>query len=309
MINILFSAGDKHWSQYQAPLIQALDATGLTYVIATEFTPDAVDYIIYAPSSELQDFTPYTRCKAVLNLWAGVEQVVGNTTLTMPFARMVGGGLTEGMVEWVTGHVLRHHLGMDAHIVNPDLNWAPDVPPPASSRKIAILGLGTLGTACGQMLNQLGFDVHGWARRPKEVAGITAHHGNDGLTDTLRGAHFVVLLLPATPSTVCVLDADRLALLAKGSFVINPGRGPLIDDDALLSALDNGQLAHATLDVFRTEPLPKDSPYWSHPNVTVTPHIASETRADKAAEVIAENVLRGETGKPFLHLVDRDAGY
>jgi glyoxylate/hydroxypyruvate reductase A len=90
---------------------------------------------------------------------------------------------------------------------------------------------------------------------------------------------------------------------------VNPGRGPLIDDEALLAALDAGHVGHATLDVFRTEPLPPDHPYWAHPRVTVTPHIASETRPASAARVIAENIRRGEAGEPFLHLVDRDAGY
>jgi glyoxylate/hydroxypyruvate reductase A len=97
--------------------------------------------------------------------------------------------------------------------------------------------------------------------------------------------------------------------MPRGSFIINPGRGPLIDDDALLEALDSGQIAHATLDVFRVEPLPQAHPYWAHPNVTVTPHMAAETRAETCAEVVAENIRRNEAGEPLLHLVDRAAGY
>ena len=98
-------------------------------------------------------------------------------------------------------------------------------------------------------------------------------------------------------------------MLPRGAIILNPGRGPLIDDAALLSALDTGQVGHATLDVFRVEPLPADHAYWTHPKVTVTPHIASETRPDTASEVIAENIRRGEAGEPFLHLVDRTRGY
>ena len=115
--------------------------------------------------------------------------------------------------------------------------------------------------------------------------------------------------MPDTPATENTLNARTLALLPRGAFVINPGRGPLIDDSALLSALDTGQVAHATLDVFRIEPLPEAHPFWTHPGVTVTPHIASETRPGTASEVVAENIRRNEAGEPLLHLVDRSAGY
>mgnify|MGYP000079564256 CR=1 FL=1 len=133
--------------------------------------------------------------------------------------------------------------------------------------------------------------------------------GQEKLLAALRGAEIVVLLLPDTPDTVNVLDAEALGVLEHGAKVINPGRGPLIDDDALLAALDSGQVGGATLDVFRVEPLPAEHPYWAHPNVTVTPHIASETRADTASEVIAENIRRAEAGEPLLFVVDRAAGY
>jgi glyoxylate/hydroxypyruvate reductase A len=106
-----------------------------------------------------------------------------------------------------------------------------------------------------------------------------------------------------------LLDAKHLAMLPEGAVIINPGRGPLIDDAALLHALDSGRIGHATLDVFRVEPLPADHPFWTHPRVTVTPHIASETRPESASRVIAENIRRGEAGAPFMHLVNRDLGY
>jgi glyoxylate/hydroxypyruvate reductase A len=307
--HILFAAKPERWAEYEQPLRAALDATGLAYTLGTDLAPETVDYIVYAPNSTVQDFTPFTRARAVLNLWAGVEHVAPNPTLRIPLARMVGGGLTEGMVEWVVGHTLRHHLGMDAHIVNPAHDWTPVPPPLAAHRPVTILGLGTLGLACGQALAGLGFPVTGWARSPKDVAGITTHHGPSGLDAAMAGAQVVITLLPDTPATENTLNARTLALTAPGAFIINPGRGTLIDDDALLAALDSGQIGHATLDVFRTEPLPQSHPFWHHPHVTVTPHVASETRADLASQVIAENVARGAAGQPFLHLVDRAAGY
>ena len=309
MINILFSAGEARWDEYANPLRAALDPLGLEYRLATDLPPGEVDYIVYAPNGPVTDMTPYTRTKAVLGLWAGVEQIVSNPTLTQPLCRMVDGGLTEGMVEWVTGHVLRHHLGMDRHILGQDGVWREGAPPLARDRKVAILGLGALGAACAAPLVSLNFEVHGWSRSPKSLDGVTCHSGDEGLRAALSGADVVVLLLPDTPATENVLDAARLGLLAKGAVVINPGRGPLIDDDALLAALDSGHLGQATLDVFRVEPLPIDHPFWSHPKVTVTPHIASETRPGSASRVIAENIRRGEAGEPFLHLVDRAAGY
>ncbi|MEB8387807.1 glyoxylate/hydroxypyruvate reductase A [Rhodobacteraceae bacterium KMM 6894] len=307
--NVLFAALPPRWPQYEPHLRAALQAAGVDARIATDIPPEEVDYIVYAPNSGLTDFTPYTRCKAVLNLWAGVEDVVGNTTLTQPLARMVDHGLEQGMVEWVTGHTLRHHLGMDLHIHGQDGVWRKDAPPLASERPVTVMGMGELGTACARALAGLGFPVTGWSRSPKDIPGVTCLSGDDGLEHALETAQILILLLPLTPATENLLNADRLSRMPRGAFIVNPGRGPLIDDDALLDALDSGQIAHATLDVFRVEPLPVDHPYWAHPRVTVTPHIASETRASSASQVIAENIRRGEAGEPFLHLVDRTLGY
>ncbi|WP_225029065.1 2-hydroxyacid dehydrogenase [Xinfangfangia pollutisoli] len=311
MLTLLFAA-PATWPDYREILPRVLADAGLGARILTlddAYDPAQVDYILYAPSSPLQDFTPFTRAKAVLSLWAGVERIVGNPTLTQPLCRMVDPELTEGMVEWVTGHTLRHHLGMDRHIVNPGHVWDHRCPPLARDRKVAFLGLGALGLACAQALQQLNFTVSGWSRSEKQVPGLVTRHGAQGLAETLALAEILVLLLPKTAETENILNAESLALLPRGAVILNPGRGPLIDDAALLAALDSGQIAHATLDVFRVEPLPQDHPFWAHPQVTVTPHIAADTRPASAARVLAENIRRGEAGAPFLHLVDRAAGY
>jgi glyoxylate/hydroxypyruvate reductase A len=308
-VRVLFAGGDTRWADYEAPLTEALRAAGVAAELGTDFAPETVDYIVYAPHPELTDFTPYTRAKAVLGLWAGVENIVTNETLTQPLTRMVDRGLTEGMVEWVVAHVMRHHVGMDAHIVNPGHEWRPVTPPLAEKRPVTVLGLGELGTACARRLAALNFPVTGWARSRKQIEGITCLAGTEELPRALAGAQILVLLLPLTDATENLLNAERLAALPRGAVVLNPGRGPLIDDEALLAALDAGQIGHATLDTFRVEPLPEGHPYWAHPKVTVTPHIASETRPETAVEVIAENIRRGEAGEPLLYLVDRDAGY
>ncbi len=308
-LKILFSAGKKNWGQYKAPLEEAFASVSLDYDLRTSFASSEVDYIIYAPSSSLQDFSPYTSLKAVLNLWAGVEGVVFNKTLKVPLARMVDSGLTSGMVEWVTGHTLRHHLGIDKHIHGQDGVWRSYVPPLAKDRVVTILGLGTLGTACGKALRSLGFNVRGWSRRKKNVDGISCFYGNDQIDSSLTDANIVILLLPDTPLTQNILNHHTLNLTKRGAFVLNPGRGPLIDDNALIAALDSGQIEHATLDVFRTEPLPESHRYWSHRKVTVVPHKASETRPTSSSQVIAMNIKRAENGQELLHLVDRETGY
>lgn len=308
-LTILMAAGPGNWDRYRAPLEAALAKAGLQGTLVQEADPETVDYIVYAPSAALQDFTPYTRCKAVLSLWAGVERIVGNATLTQPLCRMVDPALTEGMVEWVVGHALRHHLGLDSYILNPNRVWNPECPPLARDRKVASLGIGALGEACARALKALNFNVEGWSRQPKSLPGLLTHHGREGLRAALAGADIVVTLLPRTPDTENTLNAETLGWTRPGAVILNPGRGALIDDDALLAALDAGQIGHATLDVFRVEPLPQDHPFWAHNRVTVTPHIAADTRPDTSAEVIVENIRRGEAGQPFANLVDRARGY
>lgn len=308
-LNLLFAGRADRWEAYSGPLRAACAARGLDVNVAPDIPAEQTDYIVYAPNGPVQDFSDFPRLRAVLNLWAGVEAVVGNPTLRVPLTRMVDHGLSRGMTEWVVGHTLRYHLGMDDHITRQDGVWSPRVPPLAEDRQVCVLGLGTLGTACARALAALGFAVTGWSRTPREVSGVTCLHGAGGLRLALASAEICILLLPDTPETENTLNAETLALMPHGAFVINPGRGPLIDDAALLNALDTGQIAHATLDVFRTEPLPPEHPFWAHPRVTVTPHIAAETRPETAAEIVAENLMRFETGQTPLYLVDRARGY
>jgi glyoxylate/hydroxypyruvate reductase len=310
-LTVFFAAGADLWPDYREPLTQALRDASIDAVLSDHASdPAAVDYIVFAPGGIIADFTPYTHCKAVLNLWAGVEKIAPNPTLTQPLCRMVDPAMTETMTAWVVGHVMRHHLGMDAHIIGQDGVWRhTESANLARERPVTILGLGELGAASARALTGLNFPVTGWSRSPKDIPGIRCLSGAAGLETALGTARIVATLLPNTPATENILNARTLALLPRGAVIVNPGRGQLIDDAALLAALDSGQVGHATLDVFRVEPLPPDHPYWAHPRVTVTPHIAAGTRPDTSSPVIVENIRRGEAGLPFLHLVDRTAGY
>lgn len=308
-LTVLFSAREGLWDAYRDPLSSGLASAGIDAHLTRDADPRDVDYIVYAPNDTLTDFTPYVACKAVLSLWAGVEKIAPNASLTQPLCRMVDEGLALGMRDYVVGHVMRYHLDLDRYVRGLEGNWDQTVPPLARDRCVGVLGLGALGSSCAQAVSALGFETLGWSRRPKALEGVTTLSGDDGLTDLLTRAQIVITLLPDTPATRDLLNAQRLALMPKGVRIINPGRGTLIDDDALIAALDRGDVGHATLDVFRQEPLPKSHPYWHHPRVTVTPHIAAETRAQTASDVIIENIVRSEAGQPLLHLVDRELGY
>ena len=296
-----------------APALRAAcAAAGVAVDLAEDnaaVAPETVEAVVYAPGGPVADFAPFTGLKAVLSMWAGVERIVTDPSIRVPLARMVEPGLTEGMTDWVCAHVLRLHAGIDRHIGLRAGDWPAWHPPLSRQRRVGVLGLGELGSDAAAMLARLRFDVAGWARRPKAVPGVDCRHGPEGLEAVLRRSEILVLLLPLTADTENLLDARRLALLPRGAAILNPGRGPLIDDDALLAALDSGQVSHAVLDVFRTEPLPEAHPYWRRRNVTVTPHIASVTRPETAAAALAAQLGRLARGEPLLHVVDRSQGY
>lgn len=299
-MRVLFSAPDALWPEWQSALRDACPEARFL----REAEPETVDAILHAPGGPVADFSPFRNARLVQSLWAGVERIVGNATLTQPLARMVDPGLARGMAEYCTGWVLRAHLGMD-HLAQ-DGVWRNDLTPPlAPARRVGILGTGELGQAVATSLRAMGFDLAAANGSGREVDGIRVL----GLDALLARSEILVTLLPDTPRTRGLLDADRLAALPPGATIINPGRGTLIDDQALLAALDRGHLARAVLDVFRTEPLPPDHPFWAHPRVIVTSHTAAATRPETAAPVIAENLRRARDGRPILHLVDRARGY
>lgn len=303
MMRVLFAAPDSLWPDW-APVLTRL-APEMDLV--READPASIDAIIFAPGGPVGDLSPFVNARLVQSLWAGVERIVTNPTLTQPLARMVDPGLARGMAEYCTGWAMRAHLRMDAYAQ--DGVWRNDLTPPlADARQVTILGMGELGRSVAAMLGGIGFRLAGFSASGRAVPGVRVFR-SDGLDQALSQAEILITLLPDTPHTRGLLDAGRLALLPKDAWLINPGRGTVLDDDALLAALDKGHLGHAVLDVFRAEPLAPRHPFWSHPRVTVTPHIAAETRVETAAPVAVENLRRAMAGRPVLHLVDRQRGY
>jgi len=267
-----------------------------------DIAPDDVDVLIANPNAPIADFSVYDGARLIQSIWAGMEVFLANPTLpTKPIlCRMVEPGLTEGMTDYICGHVMRYHLGIDGHIADSaNRVWNAVAPPLARDRKVAVLGLGQLGMDAAAMLKALRFDVAGWSRTGKSGLPYPTFHGANGLTEILKRSEIIVTILPNTAETHHVMNADTIALTPKGAAIINPGRGSLIDDAALIAALDAGHLSHATLDVFDQEPLPGDHPFWARPDSTITPHIAAETRTDGAAKVAVEQIRRLQKGDPL----------
>jgi glyoxylate/hydroxypyruvate reductase A len=299
---------------WRAALARAFAEAGLAVELrlaGETVAPETVSYLVYVPSGPVRDFRPYTGLKALLSLWAGVEKALANPTLPAdtPLCRMVDPGMTRGMVEYLVAETLRHHLDLDARRCGPDGGWPQTAPPLAGERRVGVLGLGELGAEVARTLAGLGFVVRGWSRTPKRIEGVRCLAGAAGLDETLSQSEILACVLPRTPATENLLDARAFGLTPRGATIINAGRGELIDDAALLAALDDGRIARATLDVFRVEPLPADHPFRRHPRVFATAHVAAFTRPRSAAAVIAAQIARAEVGLELLHVVDRARGY
>ncbi len=254
----------------------------------------------------------YPNLRLILSLGAGVNHVLDDPDLPagVPIARIVDPGLTAGMVEYAVWAVMRYHRNLDVYErFQREGKWKKLPIPDASRRGVGILGLGEIGGACAQALSAFGFSVAGWSRTPKNLDGIVSYAGDGGLKPFLARTDILVCVLPLTPGTRGIINAELLASLPKGAHVVNIARGGHVVDDDLIAALDSGHIAGATLDVFQPEPLPPTHPFWRHPRVTLTPHVASLTNPDTAVLPIVENLRRLADGRKLVHLVDRASGY
>jgi phosphoglycerate dehydrogenase-like enzyme len=261
------------------------------------------------PPGELRK---YPSLRAILSLGAGVNHILDDPDLPpdVPIARIVDPGLAAGMAEYAALAVLRYHRNFDAYErFQRERSWTRLPIPITGERRVGVLGLGEIGAACARAISALGFPVGGWSRTPRSLPGIEGFAGPAGLTPFLARSQILVCVLPLTAETRGIIDRTALATLPRGAFVINIARGAHVVDQDLVAALDSGHIEGATLDVFAHEPLPRDHPLWSHPKVTLTPHIASITNPDTAADGVAENLRRLADGRPLLNLVDRARGY
>jgi glyoxylate/hydroxypyruvate reductase A len=252
------------------------------------------------------------RLKLIQSLWMGVDGLLADATLprAVPIARLIDPGMVAAMSETVLARVLDWHRHLYRYRAQQARReWSPLPQHLAAERTVGLLGLGELGCDAAAKLRALGFAVCGWSRRPKDVAGVACFHGERGLAEVLARSGALVCLLPLTAATQGILNARTLAQLPEGSCVVNVARGAHIVARDLVAALDSGRIAHAYLDVFETEPLPADHPYWTHPAVSVTPHVAALTEPRTALAKVVANVERVRRGERPEALVDASASY
>lgn len=250
--------------------------------------------------------------RAVFSLGAGVDRVIGADVVPvhLPLVRMADPGLKAGMGEFVLMQALYYHREMPAFAAQQARReWQERAVPLARHRTVGLMGLGALGRHCAESLARVGFSVRGWARSAHEVPGVACFDGPEGLTPFLAETEILVCLLPLTPDSRGILNAATFARMPRGSAVINVARGGHLVDEDLLAALDSGQIAGATLDVFHEEPLPAGHPFWSHPRIIVTPHVSAPTQPETAAPTVIDGIRRHLSGLPLLNVVDRAAGY
>jgi len=263
------------------------------------------------------EFAGLPNLRAIFSLGAGVDHVFVDPRLPeVPIVRVVDLDLTARMSEWVALQVLLHHRQFRLYDRQQQQQiWAEDENQPAAAEvRVGILGLGELGLDAALKLKTLGFDVAGWSRSQKSVAGVQSFHGPQGLDALLARADILVCLLPLTPDTRGILGAPLFAKLARdgrlgGPFLINAGRGGLQVEADIVEALASGVLKGASLDVFETEPLQASSPLWSDPRVFVSPHSAALATPEAVARYIAKQILAFERGEPLRNVVERKWGY
>jgi glyoxylate/hydroxypyruvate reductase len=262
------------------------------------------------------ELAAFPNLRVIFNLGAGVDALMADSSLPkVPLVRVAVGDLTGRMTEYVALHVLMHHRQeLYLRACQREKRWAPKSQWPASAISIGIMGLGTLGVNAAKALRHLGFRVSGWTRSHKEIDGIECFHGEAQLEPFLRRTDILVCLLPLTADTRHILNRGLFSKLNRNNpmgapVLINAGRGGLQAEADILQSLDDGTLGAASLDVFATEPLPTDSPFWTHPKVILTPHNAADTDPDEISKYVARQIERFEAGGALENVVDPARGY
>jgi glyoxylate/hydroxypyruvate reductase len=262
------------------------------------------------------ELAAFPNLRVIFNLGAGVDALMADSSLPkVPLVRVSVSDLTDRMAEYVTLHVLMHHRQeLYLRACQRERRWEPLFQWPASAISVGIMGLGTLGANAAEVLRRVGFRVSGWSRSAKQIDGVACFHGEAQFDAFLRKTDILVCLLPLTPDTRHILNRELLAKLNRDGpmgapVLINAGRGGLQNEADILQCLDDGTLGAVSLDVFADEPLPADSPFWTHPKVILTPHNAADTDPEEISKYVARQIERFEAGEPLENVVDLARGY
>lgn len=271
------------------------------------------DYaVVWAPPQQFFDEQP--QLKGIFNIGAGVDALMKlRLPDGVPVVRLDDAGMSVQMAEFVCHAVIRHFRELDGYEADiAEGKWSYRKPRLRTDYPIGVMGLGVLGERVGRALAQFDFPVNGWSRSPKTIEGVQCFSGDaggQGFQDFLAASRILVCLLPLTSETRGIMNLDTLSRLRPGGYVINVARGSHLVDGDLITLIDNGHLAGATLDVFHVEPLPADHPFWKHPKVTVTPHTSARTLREESITQIAGKVRAVERGERVAGIVDPLRGY
>jgi glyoxylate/hydroxypyruvate reductase A len=266
--------------------------------------------ITWKPPGDL--FTREPRIRAVFNLGAGVDALLRLPGLgaDVPVVRLEDAGMAVQMAEYAVHALVRASRNFaDYEKLQAQRNWKPLPDIQRKTWTVGVLGMGVMGTRVAQTLAALDYPVAGWSRSGKQLPGVQSFAGMQALPQFLARTRVLINTLPLTPETQSLLNRATLGQLVPGAYLVNMGRGEHLVEDDLIPLLDSGQLAGATLDVFRQEPLPKDHPFWGDPRITVTPHVAASSLREETIEQVSDKINRFLRGEPLTGVVPRDRGY
>ena len=295
------------WKEHLSELLPEYEV----FLAEESVDKEAIDFaVVWKPEPGWLKSFPNLQC--IFSIGSGIDHILNDKELplNLPIVRLTGKDLSTRMREYVVLHVLRLHRRLpEVEASQKTEDWNQIIEPPANYRTVGIMGLGNLGADCAQILSKLGFNVLGWAKSKKVIDGVESFVGASGFDTFLSKADIVVCMLPLTPETTDIMNASFFNKIKKGASIINVARGPHLNEKDLLEAIKNKKIYSATLDVFHNEPLEKGHPFWKHPNILVTPHIASLIDPVAGGKAIADNIRNFVLGNTIDELTPPGKNY
>ena len=290
-------------------LSQYLDDFTIVDLLSVEGKQADIALVWAPPAGQLANMP---NLRGIIMQGQGVDYMMADKTVPrdVPLVRLVDPDMSNALSHWAI--LVALDFWRDApyyRACQAAANWQPILQHSATGIKVGIMGVGAIGGLMAQRFAALGFDVRGWARNTRHIDGVEVFAGDDGLAPFLQGLEILVSVLPLTSATRGIMNTDLFNQLNKGAYIINGGRGPQLVEEDLLDAIQREQIAGASLDVFSTEPLPDNHPFWAHPSITVWPHVAAQTNPNTAAKQVAAAITNIMAGQEPDNRVDWRRGY